>query len=301
MSERYSSIIDEIKKNVFERPKDLKNEELIFGSRVVPVLFTDTTFAEDEAYASKMLHVGHVSKFFTKPNFKFGEENDIIWNLEKNKQGTFDEEGRFVLEECFDEPSNTLWFFQVRKDHMHGPFTSAEMREKAKNNELENAMIKRNNDAVCISFKRLKELSLNLFDNEKGIEAVFLEEIRVKEMKMQKLREHAGVDKQEIPEKKVSEMSITDVLQKCNKSKDFLIRKKSKANIEDVGKKLEGQDKSTCIKTISKITGMGRIDSETFLDIFIEESKLPICSNVDKEGFEIFVINNQKNNTHRIL
>lgn len=300
MSERYSSIIEEIRSG-FTRPKDLKNEELIFGPRVIPVLFTDITFAEEEAYASKMLHVGPISKFFAKPSFKFGEENDIIWNLDENTKGTFDEEGRFVLEECFSEPSNTLWFFQIRKDLMHGPFTSTEMREKARNNELEDAMIKRNSDPVCISFRRFKDLSLSLFDNEKDIEAVFLEEIHEAEMYKQKQRELDRPDKRECSDKKILEGSIAEILGKCIKSRDFLIRRKSKANIEDLGKKLEGQDKSTCIKTISKITGMGRLDSETFLDIFIEESKLPICSNVDKEGFEIFVISDQKNNTHKLL
>lgn len=300
MSERYNSIIEEIK-NGFAKPKDLKNEELIFGPRVVPVLFTETTYAEEEAYASKMLHVGPVSKFFTKPSFKFGDENDIIWNIDENKKGTFDEDGRFVLEESMNEPSNTLWFFQIRKEHMHGPYTTAEMREKAKNNELEHAMIKRNNDAVCVSFKRLKDLSLSLFDNEKGIEAVFLEEIRAAEIQEQKQRETSKAGRRAHPEALILEESVADILRRCNKSRDFLMRRKSRASMEDIEQKLEGKDKSTCIRVISKITGMSMADSETFLDIFIEESKLPICSNVDKEGFEIFVANDQKSNTHRLF
>lgn len=298
MSERYKSIIEEIKQE-FARPKDLKNEELIFGPNVVPVLFTEITFAEEEAYASKMLHVGPVSKFFPKPNFKFSEENDIIWNLDESKKSTFNEEGKFVLEESFHEPSSTLWFFLLRKDHVHGPFTSAEMREKAKNNELEDAMIKRNNDIVCVSFKKLKSLCPDLFDDEKGVEAIFLEEKHMAELQKHNQKELSGTDKRERLEERLPKGAVTDILGKCTKSRDFLTRRKSKASIAEVGIKLEGQDKNTCIKVISEVTGMSKSDCETFLDIFIEESKLPICCNVDKEGFEALVTKNQRSSNAR--
>lgn len=296
MVREYESIVKEMK-DEYTRPPDLRNEELIFGPQVLPVLFTKMSSCEKEAYTAKMLHVGPSNKFFTKPGFKSENEDEIIWDVSDDKRGVFTDDGCFVLEDDAAKVSTALWFFQVNSGQIQGPFTSHEMAEKSTRKELDAAVIKRDRDSVFLGYKEL-ETQCPVFSDDPRINEMFVEAAqKAVAQKVETVKKPFAESAKETPRLKSAE--VQEILEKCKKSKDFLLRKKSKVDIAKVEQRLKGLDKATCVGIISEVTGMGKADSEAFLDLFATESKLPVCCNIDDEGFEAVVPRDARNSSRR--
>ena len=282
-SRAYENIVDEIRRG-FAKPKDLENAELLFGQEIEPVLLAELTESEREAYSLKALHMGPSNKFFSKPSTKNDEEDEIIWNTEEGRRGFVVDGGRFVLGKSPKKQSRTMWFVQARKKQMLGPFTLVEMKEKLRNNELENSMVKREKDPFFLCFKKIQKSCPTIFDDEKGIEELFAgtaQETARKDVSVPKEEKITSRERKEMTEDK-----LHSLLEGCTKSKAFLLRKKSRAGIIEVEKGARDLDKAACLKIISEVTGMKKVDSEAFLELFLGESKLGLCCNVDDDGFE---------------
>lgn len=289
-SRSYEDTVEEIRRG-FTKPRDLKNSELILGQEVAPFIFTKITGIERDAYNLKMLHVGPSSRFVPKASsFRYDDDCEIIWDIDENVKGTFNEEGRFVLEERPENMHETMWFVQAKKNQMHGPFTLGEMKEKMKNGDLEHGMIKRDKDSVFVSFKRIQKICPNVFGDKDKIEEIFSNEEAKdvpKEVTGSIIAKNTKNKDTPRCHREITDEEVWSMIGGCSKSKAFLLRKKSRVRLEEVVEKARGRKKITCLKIISDITGMNKFDCEAFLDIFVSESKLPLCCDVDDDGFEV--------------
>lgn len=285
----YGDVFEEIRRE-YAKPSDLENSELILGQEVEPFIFAQLSGCEKDAYSLKALHVGLNNKFLPKAsNFRYEDDGEIIWDVDHSLRGSFTQEGRFVLEKDTENVQETMWFVQTKKKQIRGPFTLFEMKEKMKKSELDHAMIKRDKDAVFISFRDVQKRCPGVFGDMDKIDEMFSTmETKLENKDFRKIGVAIKPDPGSFVKstRKIGSQEVEDSIENSTKSKAFLLRKRSKASLRDVVKKAEGHSKAMCLKIISEATGMGKFDCEAFLDIFVAESKLPLCCDVDDEGFE---------------
>lgn len=282
---KFDELLSKIKSGM-AKPTDLNEKSIIIGESKVPVLLTPMTGEEREAYEDKKIHVdisNNYSKSYGKKQDKRDEETDILWNTAdiEDKIVFFNDQGRLIVDSLPN--TSTFWFIEDKDNQKTlGPYTIADMMEKMKSKELKDCKIKRGKDNKFISIAEVINNCPKLFeDDEKNIDKLFEKNNINVEVNVEKV-----IEQKKQPIKKNEPVDIKTVINNCTKSVDYLSKKTVKINILDIYKKIFNLTKNQAIRSINKMTGMSMIDSEIFMNLFIKESVIPVCSNVDEDGFE---------------
>lgn len=237
-------------------PSDFDKNNKIYSPNVIELcIFSQLTPTEEIAYKERRLNS------FTSGTVK---KKDDMWNVDLNLGGKFDSQGHFIQVDDYknedkedyknesrnddneDEFINTFWLIK-NKEKIEGPFTLAEMKEK----DLNGLMIKRNTDKNFYEYDKLNVEFYNYKEEE--------------------------IKKEEIKEEHWTE--------RCLKSAKFLRKRKCENNIENIQKEIQGLTKMEARSKLLKVTNLNEADVLEFLNIFLAEVGIEICSDVDKDGF----------------
>lgn len=80
-----------------------------------------------------------------------------------------------------------------------------------------------------------------------------------------------------------SEMS--KIRNDCIRSQDFLKRNNVKNDLASLTLSIRGKTKQQAIETLSWKTGMKKMECDDFIELFVRESKIKICRDMDADGF----------------
>jgi hypothetical protein len=285
------------------RPDDLVDDPTLLGEcSNTPHMLTELSFKERLAYEEKRLNSTPypVKRSFRPRRIEELEDSndDTVWNVDLNEgsEGYFDSKGKFIMKRCAleeDKKAEVFWLIKGKGNNIAGPFKSEEMMKKHINGELKNSRIKRETDDIFIGFSNLAAKFENPFLSGLGLDEVFKEfskvEIERKRKDPVNGPPHPSKDK---PKEKIkkkefvdNKMEIEKVLKNCHKSMGFLGRRRCAVNLETIEEHIKGMDRAGALSYLDKVTGMSKPDNIDFLDLFITESKIKICKDVDADGF----------------
>ncbi|TBT98829.1 hypothetical protein CWI39_2254p0010, partial [Hamiltosporidium magnivora] len=95
------------------------------------------------------------------------------------------------------------------------------------------------------------------------------------------------VKKEKNIEDELSESEIKKILENCKKSQNFLIKRNVKIGLDEIRSNLIKMKKEMGLSWLARTTSMNNIECNDFLELLIEESKIRICLDIDKDGFLI--------------
>ncbi|TBT98475.1 hypothetical protein CWI39_2418p0010 [Hamiltosporidium magnivora] len=300
----------EILKNGCDKPADLNFDEMIMLDHPEePHIYKKLTESEEIAYKDKKYGI---SSFIPKkaPNYKRRQDNaafndESVWNVDLTSEtsGSFDAKGMFIASKAVEDISfenlDCCWLLKDSNKKILGPFVSNEMEEKMKNNLLDNFYLKRECDKIFLPFVTLKEKFSNPFAVEKNIVDNFFTESELqqnlKTLKISDKNEQTPkkkpakniVKKEKNIEDELSESEIKKILENCKKSQNFLIKRNVKIGLDEIRSNLIKMKKEMGLSWLARTTSMNNIECNDFLELLIEESKIRICLDIDKDGFLI--------------
>lgn len=202
---------------------------------------------------------------------KKGPKPDM-WNVDvaMGAPGYFDEAGNFVLNNS--KKQSVLWYIK-RGCLVEGPFSSNEILDKAKSNQLDGVEIKRDFDR---GFVRADEL-LSVFpalNQPKEISKYFSKKLTEVENQADDFFSDV-ILKERTHGKRISK--VTSYMQVNHIS----------ASAEFITKNIMGKKREEAILIIGRITGLAYAECGVLLGLLINESNKQILADVDSDGFTI--------------
>ncbi|KAM0675961.1 hypothetical protein GVAV_000740 [Gurleya vavrai] len=260
--------IEELIKNLQPlKPQTLNQEnEILTQYPHTPFLFQPLSPAENQCYEEKSLNYIPIIRPNNRPIFKkkFDKRSDFKWNiaLESGGEGKISADGHYVVTRV--EPKDLMWM--VFDETESGPFTNDEMILKMELNELDNLKIKKVNDVEFVKFE----------DFRKDVDNPFLiENVNCVINKIENL----SIEKRE---ENVENVKLTA---NCPISKTYLTKKGYKHTLNELFDKIYNKTMAHAVVIIKKETGMNLLESEDFLELLINESKIKICKESDAVDF----------------
>jgi hypothetical protein len=267
------------------KPKDFSFEETLLAEEgsEKPKLLQDYTH-EEKLCVSKKKILAIVGK---KPQFgqkRGARKEESMWDvdLSRAEEGHFDARGNFTLGRSPGAPSP---FWLVSKNSViFGPYTERELKAKLDGGELRDTLVKRENDRGFLCHEDIaRDLGADFYRSEK-LDRYF--------------EEHAAVPKPVVTQTEffddLSSLSLKNyarkdvdskLIEQCTRTKNFLLSKNSSIKLSQIERSITGKSLSEAVNIVARIVGLPKPESEELIEMLIEESKLPILSNVCCDGF----------------
>ncbi|ADM12020.1 uncharacterized protein Eint_080860 [Encephalitozoon intestinalis ATCC 50506] len=210
-------------------------------------------------------------------------ESESMWDVDltRSDQGHFDQRGNFVLGAA---PSLSFMWLVRRGEDIQGPFTDREMREKINTQELKNTQVRRDIDKGFVSYDSLAA-DLGDFLSSEKLDEYFESHAAVKkplEKPQEFFEDLSSLSLKKHPKK---DLDRSKILEACVKSKNFLHSRNPSVTLGSMERRISGKSFSEAVKIISHASGLSKTECEEFLNLFLDESKLSILSDICPDGF----------------
>lgn len=211
------------------------------------------------------------------------KESESMWDVDlaRADDGHFDQRGNFVI----GEPQSPSFLWLVKSgDSIQGPLTDREMRTKADSGELQGTLVRRDIDKGFVSYDNLSSDLGNFLSSEK-LDEYFEKHAAVKkpvEKPQEFFDDLSSLSLKRHPKK---DLDRSKILEACIKSRSFLHSRNPSVSLGLVERKISGKPFLDAVKIISTIAGLDKAECEEFLNLFLDESKLSILSDICPDGF----------------
>ncbi|AFN83506.1 hypothetical protein EROM_080880 [Encephalitozoon romaleae SJ-2008] len=210
-------------------------------------------------------------------------ESESMWDVDLSRadQGHFDQRGNFIL----GTPRSPSFSWLVKKEgSIYGPFTGREMKEKVNSEELKGTEIRRDIDKGFVSYDSLA-IDLGDFLSSEKLDEYFEMHAAIKkplEKSQEFFEDLSSLSLKRHPKK---DLDRSKILEGCVKSRNFLHSRNPSVSLGFMERKISGKSFSDAIKIISNVAGFNKAECEEFLNLFLDESKLSILSDICPDGF----------------
>lgn len=191
-----------------------------------------------------------------------------LWDadISSTNPGYFDESGNFVLN---GKPKKTFTSWLVKNgDLIEGPYTQKEIKCLIDDRSLLGKNIKRDFDRGFVEFNALVA-AIPDFLYSKDLNRFFAENQAVEERQKDEFYDEVLVK------------------EKNTKLGNFMRINHISANVDFIVKTIRGMRKIDAVRALGDITGLEEKGNNTLIDLIIEDMKVQILSDVDKDGFTI--------------
>lgn len=266
------------------KPEDFVLDQILFKEEETkPKLLQDYSSEEKICLLKKkILAITNKKSGWTQKKV-FKKEAESMWDVDLSKasQGYFDQRGNFTVEKTAFPMSSWL----VKRDiHIYGPFTEREMRSKVDSGLLKDTCVKRDIDGGFVPYNDIV-IDLGDFLSSERLDDYFQERVVTEEnaSKPQEFFDDLSSMSLNVCSKKGLDRS--KILENCNRSRGFLHSRNPSITLGYLEGRITGKSFSDAIETISSCAGLRKAESEEFLNLFLDESKLSILSDVCPDGF----------------
>ncbi|CAD26397.1 hypothetical protein [Encephalitozoon cuniculi GB-M1] len=211
------------------------------------------------------------------------KESESMWDVDlaRADQGHFDQRGNFVL----GAPQNPSFSWLVKRGGcIHGPFTDREMRSKVNGGELEDAEVRRDIDKGFVPYSSLVN-DLGDFLSSEKLDKYFEENAITKKPPQKPQEFFEDLSSLSLKKHPSRDLDRSKVLETCVKSRSFLHSRNPSVALSYMERRISGKSFSDAAKIISNVAGFSKAESEEFLNLLLDESKLSILSDICPDGF----------------
>lgn len=259
------------------KPRDFVSDETLCSEKQTQPKMLQECSGEEKAciLKKKILAVANKRPWPQKKAFK---REESMWDADLSRaEGPFDGRGSFSAAK-----STPVFSWLVRRDEVQGPFSEREMRVKIEQGELEDALVKRDTDRGFLHYKCIAA-DLGDFLSSEALDEYF---------ERNAVAEKASPAPQEFFDnlsslslKKSSRGDRSKVLEGCVLSKRFLHVRNPTVGLSYLENRIAGKTFSEAVDVICKCAGLSHAESEELLNLFLDESKLSVLSDVCPDGF----------------
>lgn len=280
-----------------DMPKDFDTSSMFYSLEVVPIkLLQPLDEREKCIYEEKRLNSGISGHKKAYARRKERECQDVLWDvkIKEKSEGYFDAHGNYIVEKGTEE-DDVAWIVK-KKGSVHGPYSTGEMLELHTRGDLKGMLVRRDCYRSFVEYSELCNVPFLFTDrmDETVLNEIFAEKSLQKNKKMESMPFY---DTHVHPVEKVKDkkIAVADRLDSCTRTRGLLKKRNVAVGPSDIFECIKGIMKDMAVERIMGMTGLCAADSAEILDVFLEEIGIQVCKDVDKDGFNIQVMNEKRN------
>ncbi|KAM0671265.1 hypothetical protein CWI42_090890 [Ordospora colligata] len=266
------------------RPDDFVFDETICTIKEQkPKITQDYTKEEKDCIAKKKILAVAMKKTVWPQKKSQKKELETMWeaDLSKADQGHFDQRGNFVI--GIPPKASFLWLVK-KSQSVLGPLTSNELRSMIEDGSIADSYIRRDVDKGFLPYNSVVNDLGDLLTSYKVDE--YFQKNAVANSPPQKPQEFfEDLSSMSLKKEPMKGIDRAEVLERCVKSRGYIHGKNPSITLAHIEKRISGKSFSEAVNIISKISGIKTIEAEEFLNMFLNESKLSILSDICPDGF----------------
>jgi hypothetical protein len=266
------------------KPDDFIFDETICTSQEQkPKITQEYTKEERDCIAKKKILAVAIKKTAWASKKAQKKEPETVWDgdLSRAEQGHFDPRGNFVIG---DPPkASFLWLVRTSQGVL-GPLTDNELRIMIYDGSIANSYIRRDVDKEFVPYKSVVD-DLGDFLASDKVDEYFQKNAVAKSLPQKPQEFFEDLSSMSLKKEPVKDIDRAEILERCIRSKGFLHGKNPSVSLGQIERRISGKSFSEAVSIISGISGLKALESEEFLNMFLDESKLSILSDICPDGF----------------
>jgi hypothetical protein len=268
------------------KPEDLDFEETLMTEEKLekPKLFQDYT--PDEKFCiSRRRILAIVGKKPLSGQKKGARREESMWDVDLSKadEWHFDSKGNFTVGKSTEMPSQS-WLVS-KNSVIFGPYTERELRDRIDGGELKDALVKREDDRGFVHYEEIaRDLGAEFYSSER-LNGYFEENVAASKPVVTHAEFFDDLSSLSLKSYAKKSTESFKVIEQCVRTKSFLLSKNSSIKLSQIEKGITGKTLSEAVSIVSRIVGLSRSESQELIELLLEESRLPILSNVECDGF----------------